>query len=143
MGARTSSLSNMLRSSSLIFLALLAACSASTYPASSSATNATVNATPSITFNPSPVHVAAGTTVTFAFGSVGHNVFFDTTPGAPADIDGTNADTSVTRTFSTPGTYVYNCHIHPGMSGTVIVSSPATPSDSSNVGTGYYNLIGN
>jgi plastocyanin len=89
----------------------------------------TVNATPSIAFNPSPANVAIGGTVTFAFGTVGHNVFFDAAPGVPADIPGTNSDTSATRTFSTPGTYTYNCHIHPGMRGTIVVASSTTASD--------------
>jgi hypothetical protein len=59
--------------------------------------------------------------VTFAFGSVGHNVFFDTAAGAPADIPGINANTSVTRIFNTAGTFTYICHIHPSMQGTVVV----------------------
>jgi plastocyanin len=52
---------------------------------------------------------------------VAHNVFFDQHAGAPADIDGLNANVSVQRTFTTPGTYHYSCHIHPSMTGTVTV----------------------
>src|SRR5689334_4898543 len=48
----------------------------------------TIAATPSLTFGPSSLRVNAGTVVTFAFGSVAHNVFFDAQTGAPADIDG-------------------------------------------------------
>jgi plastocyanin len=131
----------MLRLSSLVCLTVLAACSSgtsSTAPASPPPTGATVNATPNISFDPSPLHIVAGGTVTFAFGSVAHNVFFDAIPGAPADIPGTNANTSATRTFLTAGTYVYNCHIHPGMTGTIIVSQVPAASDSGYSGyTGY------
>jgi plastocyanin len=48
-------------------------------------------------------------------------VFFRAQSGAPADIPGINANTSVARTFTTPGSYQYDCHIHPGMRGTVVV----------------------
>jgi len=65
--------------------------------------------------------VTVGQTVTFAFGSLAHNVFFAAQAGAPADIDGLNANTSVQRQFNTQGTYNYTCHIHPQMHGTVVV----------------------
>src|SRR3954451_18243811 len=63
----------------------------------------TVAATPSLTFTPGTLTVNAGETVTFAFGSVAHNVFFDTQAGAPADIPGNNANVSVDRAFTTAG----------------------------------------
>ncbi|MEO7083281.1 MAG: plastocyanin/azurin family copper-binding protein [Gemmatimonadaceae bacterium] len=92
-------------------------------PSSPSPSSATVNATPSIAFSPATTTIALGGTVTFAFGSVPHNVYFDATTGAPQNIPGNNANTSASVTFNTPGTYVYHCHIHPGMTGTVIVGA--------------------
>jgi plastocyanin len=83
---------------------------------------ATVQATPSEQFTPGRVILQAGGTITFAFGSLEHNVFFDNQPaGAPANITAPSANKSVTLTFDTKGTYVYNCHLHPGMKGTVVV----------------------
>jgi plastocyanin len=83
---------------------------------------AEVGATPSLAFDPNTVTIKVGGTVTFDFGTVAHNVWFDNQPtGAPANITGTNANVSKSLTFTTPGTFVYNCHIHPGMHGTVMV----------------------
>jgi plastocyanin len=83
---------------------------------------ATVQATPAEQFTPGRVNLTVGGTVTFAFGSLAHNVFFDNGPtGAPANITAPSSNKSVTLTFNTKGTYVYNCHIHPGMRGTVVV----------------------
>jgi plastocyanin len=84
----------------------------------------TVNATASLAFDPPSLAVTAGDTVTFAFGNVEHNVFFDAQNDAPADIGGRNAQVSVRRVFATVGTYRYTCHIHPSMSGTVVVRAP-------------------
>jgi plastocyanin len=115
----------------LTFLALLSACGGGTGattapPPGPPAMTATVNATPNIAFNPSPVKIVPGGTITFAFGSVAHNVYFDAVAGAPDDIPGNNAGTSVSRTFASPGTYGYSCHIHPGMRGSIVVGATTT-----------------
>lgn len=104
-------------------LIALAACGgASTQPDSSPQPSATVNATNALQFTPTPVRLTVGGTVTFKFASIQHTLFFDNAPpGAPANIPNLTSNTSVTRTFNTAGTFVFNCHIHPGMTGTVIV----------------------
>ena len=108
-----------------VVAATLAACSGSGYGTSPSAPpgdGKTIAATPSLSFTPGTLTVNAGETVTFAFGGIAHNVFFDAQAGTPADIDGNNANVSVTRVFNTAGTYHYSCHIHPSMRGTVVVN---------------------
>ena len=83
---------------------------------------ADVHATPSIQFTPATVTLTVGGTITFDFESLPHNVYFDGAPaGAPANITVASSDVSITRTFNTPGRFTYNCHLHPGMSGVVIV----------------------
>jgi plastocyanin len=83
---------------------------------------ANVVAASSLEFTPPTVTLLPGGTVTFQFQSVAHNVFFDNDDeGAPQNITAPTANKSVTLTFNTPGRFVYNCHIHPGMSGVVIV----------------------
>ena len=105
-----------------VALAGLVACGGGSTQPSTPQPTATVNATNSLQFTPSPVRLTVGGTVTFKFGSIAHTVFFDNAPpGAPANIPNLTSNTSVTRTFGTAGTFVYNCHIHPGMSGTIIV----------------------
>ena len=69
-------------------------------------------------FSPSPDTVVAGTMVTFQFGSVTHNVVF-ASANAPANIPA-STNTSVNRTFSTPGAYSYQCTIH-GFGGVLVV----------------------
>ena len=81
----------------------------------------TVTATTALAFGPATLSVNEGDTVTFAFQSVAHNVFFDAQAGAPANIEGSNSNTSIKRVFATPGTYHYTCHIHPFMQGSVVV----------------------
>lgn len=83
---------------------------------------AAVQATPAITFSPGQIGIAAGEAVTWEFQSVAHNVFFDATAGRPGDIPGFNSGSSISRTFGTAGTFDYECRIHPGMRGTVVVS---------------------
>jgi plastocyanin len=128
----------------------IAACGSSMAPLSQTPNDpggpvsaATVNATPSIAFTPAKVTLTVGGTVTFAFGGVGHNVFFDNDPaGAPASIGGVNANTSVQRTFAVAGVYNYNCHIHPGMRGTVMVGAATdTTTESDSSGYGGYSRI--
>ena len=123
--------------------ALVVACSSSTYagssnnPAGAPPMTAAVNATSLNTFTPANVAVGVGGTVTFTFGDVAHNVFFDNSPaGAPDAITGANANMSQARTFTTAGTYEFDCHIHPGMKGTVLVSNTSSAPPSSG-GMGY------
>jgi plastocyanin len=96
----------------------------------SSPKTATVAATPDVAFSPFPATIAPGGTVTFAFGSLPHNVYFDPAPGAPADIPGVNVNVRTTRTFATAGTYTYRCRIHPGMKGSIIVSDTTATASS-------------
>ena len=73
-------------------------------------------------FDPASLTVAVGTTVSFTFEATGHNVTFNAaTNGRPADITGINSNTTITRQFNTAGTFAYQCTIHAGMTGTVIV----------------------
>ena len=79
--------------------------------------NVTVVA-PGSVFQPGTVDVSAGGTVTWTFGSVGHNVTF-TTPGAPPDIPEFQ-DGSASRTFPNNGIFGYQCS-GPQMTGVVRV----------------------
>ena len=120
----------------MAFALALAACSDSNSPENPSPASATVTATAAQAFSPPTVRVATGGTITWKFESLGHNVTFDAVTGAPADITGSNSNTSIARTFAANGTFPYHCTIHPGMTGTVQVAAatatPMTPTDGGN-----------
>jgi plastocyanin len=65
--------------------------------------------------------VTKGTTVTFTFQSVEHNVVFAAATGAPANI-GNTSNGAVARDFATAGTFGFDCTIHSGMHGSVTVN---------------------
>jgi plastocyanin len=73
------------------------------------------------TFTPFTTTIRVGQTVAFDFPSLAHNVTFAQRTGKPADIPATQNQT-VNRTFTTAGTFPFDCTIHPGMSGQVIVN---------------------
>jgi plastocyanin len=106
---------------------LAAACggSDSTTSVTPPVTNKTVDVyTLSSAFSPTSVTLNAGDTVRFnivpASNGEGHDVTFDANTGAPANIKVT-LSAIVTRVFNTRGTFKYNCFVHPGMSGEVVV----------------------
>ena len=107
----------------LLAALLIAACSSDSNGPSGTPMNATVQATPAQVFQPADVRIQDGGTVNFQFGSLGHNVDFAPTTGAPTDIPGTNTNTTISRIFNTTGVFNYQCTIHPGMSGVVRVAT--------------------
>jgi len=90
-----------------------------TITASSTTTGGAYGSGGNYFFSPTPDTVAAGTAVTFSFGSVVHNVHWQTGPATPDSIPAMS-DGSVQRMLTTPGTYTYVCLIHL-ISGTIVV----------------------
>lgn len=72
-------------------------------------------------FTPNKVAISLGGSVTWTFGAVEHTVAFTSGAGAPSGISSGGYSTTVSRSFSAPGNFAYNCTIHPGMSGQVVV----------------------
>jgi plastocyanin len=113
-------------SSVLLLVVAIGACSSSssksgaTTTAAGVAGQAAVTASDSLMFSPLTVTVNAGQTVTWKNGgSIDHTVTFDSGPTFKQPL---NAGTTVTRTFTTAGTFAYHCSIHgPSMHGTIIV----------------------
>jgi plastocyanin len=114
----------------LASVVLAAACGGSdgspTPPATPpAATNKAVDVfTLSTSFSPNFVQIVVGDTVRYnivpSSNGEGHDVTFDAKAGAPANIKVTLREV-VSRVFSTRGTFHYNCFVHPGMSGDVVV----------------------
>jgi plastocyanin len=106
-------------------LILAAACGSDSGSTTPTSHNKTVDVfTLSSVFSPNFVQIASGDTIRFnivpASNGEGHDVTFDATPGAPANIKVT-LNGIITRVFSTKGTFHYNCFVHPGMSGDIVV----------------------
>lgn len=77
--------------------------------------------TPGDVFSPTVLEVPVGATVRFhMFGEEGHDATFANVPGRPAHIPVVN-NQIVPRQFNTSGTFPYDCNVHPGMSGAIIV----------------------
>ncbi len=71
-------------------------------------------------FSPATLTIPVGTTVSWSWaGFVDHNVLFNPSTGIPSSeiqkVGGFDVQ------FTTPGTYPYNCSLHSGMNGTIIV----------------------
>ena len=69
-------------------------------------------------FNAPNIVVSAGTTVTWTWnsGQTEHNVTF-----ADASSGNKSGGATYSRQFNTPGTFTYQCSLHPGMTGSVLV----------------------
>ncbi|MGV3711308.1 MAG: Ig-like domain-containing protein [Gemmatimonas sp.] len=77
---------------------------------------------PGLTFSPADIILKQGGTVRFIFPAMDHNVIFTAgQAGAPANI-GILSNQTVSRTFNTVGVFKYDCTLHNGMVGTVVVS---------------------
>jgi uncharacterized protein YjdB len=94
--------------------------SAVTVTGQSFPSTASVVATTGAQFDPDEVNIAVGGRVTWTFESLTHTVAFDGTSGSPTNI-GNSTNTEVSRVFNTAGTFNYQCTIHGGMTGKVIV----------------------
>lgn len=75
---------------------------------------------PGYSFVPFSTVIRVGGSVIFDFPAESHNVIFTRKTGAPQDIQET-VNARVTRVFNTAGSFPYDCTIHPGMSGEVLV----------------------
>jgi len=76
--------------------------------------------TPGNVFSPFSTVIPAGGTVRFNISGDQHNVIFGAVNGAPANVNVVQ-NVVVSRTFTTRGTFPYDCTVHPGMSGQVVV----------------------
>jgi len=77
--------------------------------------------TPSTTFTPERVTLPPGGIVTWEFSGLTHNVTFKDVPPPGGNIPDTAPGNSVSRTFPDPGSYDYECTLHAGMKGRIIV----------------------
>jgi plastocyanin len=79
-----------------------------------------VSAPPGTAFSPACVELATGGSVTWTFGAEQHNVQFSGPQPTGGNI-GSLSSTTASRTFPTAGNYRYQCTLHAGMNGRVVV----------------------
>lgn len=79
--------------------------------------------TPGTSFTPASITIAEGDSVTWEFSGATHNVTFLAAEPVGGSIADQSPGTQVSRTFTAPGTYDYECSRHSGMAGTVIVQA--------------------
>lgn len=114
LGTQTDTAKSTLSGSPIVFVSI----------GDSIAHTAGVTVGPGISYSPTSVTIAAGGTVTWtwASGSIAHNVEWLTGPGTLPASSAVQTTGTYQVTFTTPGTYTYDCVIHgAAMSGSVIV----------------------
>jgi len=78
---------------------------------------ANVTATPDFRWSPAVVEIGAGGTVSWSWSSTEpHNI-----AGQGFELHDPTTNGAFSFTFTTPGTYFYNCVVHVGMEGRVVV----------------------
>ena len=80
-----------------------------------------------VTFSPASITIPEGDSVTWSFAGAVHNVTFNGAAPTGGNIPDQQTGATATRVFPAAGTYPYECTIHSGMTGDVIVTSAATP----------------
>jgi plastocyanin len=71
-------------------------------------------------FTPATIVVARNANVSFTFGALVHNVTFRGQVGAPANVPNTT-NAVLARVFGAVGDYDYDCSLHAGMTGKIMV----------------------
>lgn len=105
----------------IVSFALIGCGGSDSPPTTPSVTTVAEVFTPGNVFSPFSITIAVGQAVRFNITGEPHNVIFaKTPPGAPADIN-IVSNTVVSRTFNTRGTFPYDCTLHQGMAGQVVV----------------------
>ncbi len=86
----------------------------------STSADVSVGANGANAFDPAQVDIAKGGTVNFSWSGVTHNVTWQSPPASVPNVPDRSSG-SVPVSFSTAGTYNYQCTLHPGMNGVVTV----------------------
>lgn len=111
------------RLTALVLLGVLIVGCSSTGATGSPVATDRVDLPPSYRFAPAAITVSAGATVTWTNDDHFTHSVQITSGGLPADPHVMEPGQSTTVTFATPGTYTYQCHLHPqNMKGSVAVT---------------------